>query len=179
MRLLGRRFSGGELSDALHTMRSQSVRVAGFFEKYDVLLTPTLALPPVKLGALHPRHTMSGVEYAVLKGVVRLGAGGVLRRLGAVDKVVDDVFVFAPYTAVFNATGQPAMSVPLWWSDEGLPIGVQFVGRFADEATLFRLAGQMERAHPWAGRTPPVCKTSWADSDGQRRCSQKYARRLP
>jgi amidase len=65
-------------------------------------------------------------------------------------------FSFMPYTPVFNATGQPAMSVPLCWSDAGLPIGMQFAARYGNEATLFRLAGQLERARPWAERRPPV-----------------------
>jgi amidase len=63
-------------------------------------------------------------------------------------------FDFIPYTPLFNVTGQPAMSVPLHWNDAGLPIGMQFAGRFGDEATLFRLAGQLERAQPWIDRVP-------------------------
>jgi amidase len=63
---------------------------------------------------------------------------------------------FVPYTPVFNVTGQPAMSVPLFWNDGGLPIGVHFAARFGDEATLFRLAGQLEAARPWSSRHPKV-----------------------
>ena len=64
---------------------------------------------------------------------------------------------FRPGTVVFNATGQPAMSVPLFWNKDGLPIGSHFIGRFGDEATLFRLAAELEQARPWATRRPCVC----------------------
>lgn len=64
---------------------------------------------------------------------------------------------FAPFTGICNFTGQPGMSVPLYWNAQGLPIGTQVIGRFGDEATLFRLAAQLEQARPWAGRRPVVC----------------------
>jgi amidase len=65
-------------------------------------------------------------------------------------------WVFTPFTAVFNVTGQPAMSVPLTWSEDSLPVGVQLVGKPFAEATLFRLAAQLEQARPWIDRRPPV-----------------------
>jgi amidase len=63
---------------------------------------------------------------------------------------------YVPFTPICNSTGQPAMSVPLYWNDDGLPLGSHFMGRFGDEATLFRLAAQLEEARPWAGRRPTV-----------------------
>jgi amidase len=105
--------------------------VARFFLDYDVWLTPTLAEPPVPLGTFEPP------------------AGD---PLGALMRAV----AFVPFTGLFNCTGQPAMSVPLYWNAGGLPIGAHFAGRFGDEATLFRLAAQLEEARPWAGRRPKL-----------------------
>ncbi len=121
-----------QLLSRLHATCRQ---IGAFFETYDVLLTPTLAQPPVPLG--HLDMTMDDL-----------------------DTYTDRLWRFAAFTYQFNVTGQPAMSVPLHWSDSNLPIGVQFVGRYGDEATLFQLAGQLERADPWHDRHPPI----WAGS---------------
>ena len=85
----------------------------------------------------------------------RLNAGWLMKALGVIKPLADKTFEFMPYTPVFNVTGQPAMSLPLHWSAGGLPVGMHFVGRFGDEATLYRLAGQLERAQPWVQRMPP------------------------
>jgi len=61
-----------------------------------------------------------------------------------------------PFTPPYNFTGQPSLSLPLAWDDQGLPIGMQFTGRYGDEATLYRLAGQLEEARPWKDKRPPV-----------------------
>jgi amidase len=80
--------------------------------------------------------------------------GGLLKMMGIAKPLAAKTFEFIPWTPVFNATGQPAMSVPLYWNAENLPIGMHFVGKFGDEATLFRLAGQLEQACPWANKVP-------------------------
>ncbi len=151
--LLGRQISAGEYACALRSLQCAARQVGAFFERYDVLLTPTLATPPMEIGWLQP----AGVKAFALKLLGSLNAGALLNRLAGIEALAEEVFAFIPFTPVFNVTGQPAMSVPLVWNDEGLPIGMHFVARFGEEATLFRLAGQLERARPWFDRRPPVC----------------------
>jgi amidase len=84
-----------------------------------------------------------------------LRASKVMRAMGALDRAAGTVFEWMSYTPVANATGQPAMSVPLSWNTAGLPIGVHFTGRYADETTLLRLAAELEIAAPWREKRPP------------------------
>lgn len=151
--LLGRQYQAPEFSKSLNLIQREARQVGEFFDKYDVMLTPTLAMPPVVTGTLKPR----GFQAVVMKLLGSLNAGGMINRFSRIDTLAQQFFAFMPYTPLFNATGQPAMSVPLYWNDEGLPIGMQFVGRYGDEATLFRLAGQLEKVRPWADRIPPIC----------------------
>ena len=98
-----------------------------------MFITPTIAQLPAPLGELNQnRKGMTAMEWT------------------------QQVFTYCPFTPAFNSTGQPAVSLPLHWSATGLPVGVQFVGHFGDEATLLRLAAQLEQARPWAGKRPPV-----------------------
>jgi amidase len=83
-----------------------------------------------------------------------LRASRVMKAMGALERAASTVFEWMSYTPIANATGQPAMSVPLSWNDAGLPIGVHFTGRYADEATLFRLAAELEIAAPWREKRP-------------------------
>jgi amidase len=154
--LLGRQCRAPDFSRSINLVQRVSRQIGEFFEKYDVMLTPTLAMPPVVTGALQPK----GIRAVAMKILGSINAGGVINTLSGIDTLAEQVFEFMPYTPLFNATGQPAMSVPLYWSDKGLPIGMQFVGRYGDEATLFRLAGQLEKAMPWSGRIPPICARS-------------------
>ncbi|MCB9569025.1 MAG: amidase [Myxococcales bacterium] len=151
--LLGRTLRAYHLSLALSELQAIARGVSAFFEDVDLLLTPTLGAPPAPLATLLPK----GAEEAFLRVAGKLRAGRLLDLIGALPQTAAKIFRFTPFTPIFNVTGQPAMSVPLHWSAEGLPIGVQFVGRFGDEATLLRLAGQLEEARPWAGRRPPGC----------------------
>jgi amidase len=124
-------FSAADYILAMQTLQAVSREIARFFQDYDVLLTPTLAEPPVPLETFDalPDNPMHGIERAIL---------------------------FASFTPICNVTGQPAMSVPLFWNDENLPVGSHFIGRCGEEDTLFRLAAQLEEARPWADRRPAI-----------------------
>jgi amidase len=149
--LLGRQCRAPELSKSLNLVQLAARQIGEFFTKYDVLLTPTLARPPVLTGELQPK----GMRAAAMKLLGSLNAGVLISALSGIAASAEHVFEFMPYTPLFNVTGQPAMSVPLHWNGEGLPVGMQFAGRYGDEATLLRLAGQLEEARPWVDRVPP------------------------
>ena len=131
---MGRTHTAAHYVDALDTMHSWSRRVVGWWhgnDAYDLLLTPTMAEPPPVLGDLVPPADNP------LEGALRATP-------------------FAAYTAPFNVTGQPAMSLPMYWSSAGLPIGVQLVAASGREDLLIRVAAQLEAARPWAERRPPI-----------------------
>jgi len=148
--LFGTILKASDYVRALRYLQARSRDIGRFFEKYDVLLTPVLNQPPVKIGALKP----SASEQNQLKVIARTGATWILDAMGIIKPLAAQTFEFIPWTPVFNVTGQPAMSVPLHWNAEGLPIGMHFVGKWGDEATLFRLAGQLEKEKPWFDRAP-------------------------
>ena len=149
--LVGRSTTAAGYVAAADRLQCIARRQAPFFARYDVLLTPTLAAPPVRTGELQP----TAAEQRVMGLVNRLGAGWLLAALGQVEPMALRTFAYMPYTPMFNVTGQPAMSVPLHWNADGLPIGMQLVGRFGADAILLRLAGQLERAQPWFERVAP------------------------
>jgi len=126
--------------------------IARFFEGYDLLLTPTLATPPVRHGSLHA----AGAEAAVQALAARLGLGRYVRYGPLVEQAAARAFRFIPFTPIWNVTGQPAANLPLHWTLDGLPVGVQAVARFGDEATLLAFACQIEEAQPWRDRIPPL-----------------------
>jgi amidase len=154
--LVGRALSGADYVRAVRVLQRTARRLGEFFARYDVLLTPSLAQLPVPIGALQP----TGAERQLLGAIGALRAGKLLTRLNLVRPTALKTFAFIPYAPPFNVTGQPAMSVPLHWTARGLPVGMQFVGRFGDEATLFRLAGELEQAQPWTGRMPALVAES-------------------
>lgn len=149
--LIARAISAEEFAVASRRLKLLAREIGGFFETHDVLLTPTLARPPVRIGELDP----PAWEVAAQAVLARFRAGRILKAVDALGMSAGRVFGFIPFTPIANITGQPSMSVPLHWSADGLPIGTMFTGRYGDETTLFQLAAQLERESPWFNRRPP------------------------
>jgi len=129
----GLKRTGADYLVVVEELQGFSRKLARWYDEggYDMILSPTISIPPTKLGAFHlvPDDPM---RWARMSNT------------------------FVGLTYIYNITGQPAMSVPLFLNEATVPIGVQFGGRFGDEATLFRLAAQLEQARPWADRKPPI-----------------------
>lgn len=150
--MMGRIFTGAEVVTAQRALQTETRRLVRVFGGYDVLLTPTLGQPPLAVGAMKaPR-----AEARLQELIARTGFKAPLRLGPVLEQTINRVYQWIPFTPVANFTGQPSMNVPLHWNAEGLPIGTMFTGRFGDEATLFRLAAQLEQARPWRDRRPTV-----------------------
>jgi len=127
----GRNINSVAYSRAIAAVHQIGFIMAKFQQTYDVIINPTLGKPPAPLGvlSLSPKDMQTFTK---------------------------EITEFSPFTAIYNVTGQPSMSAPLHWTPDGLPVGVMFSARFGDEATLFRLAAQLEKARPWAERRPKI-----------------------
>ncbi len=150
--LVGRSIDAGHFVVQRRILLEQARRVLRFFERYDVLLSPTVGHAPKPHGSLAP----TGAELHLQSFVAKAGRPELLRIPGLVDRAVDRAYAFAPYTPVFNVTGQPSASVPLFWTDEGLPMGSMITGRLGEDARVLRLAAQLEEACPWFDKRPPI-----------------------
>lgn len=152
MAAFGRALSAREYVEGYLHWSEYAYRLAQFHETYDLYLTPTLAHPPARIGEI----ATPDWQRLALRLVLALRASGLVLRSGLVEQMARENLKWVPYTQLGNLTGVPAMSVPLHWTKEGLPLGVQFVGPVGGESILFRVAAQLERAAPWAGRHPAL-----------------------
>lgn len=148
--LIGESLPSGEFVHSKRRWNDFGRSMARFHDEYDLYLTPTLAHPPVKVGELHP----NSAQRVLGRAIIALGSAKVLLAMGLVDKLATKNLSRTPFTQLANLTGQPAMSVPMKWSKADLPLGVQFVAPFGDEATLLQLAAALEEARPWFERRP-------------------------
>jgi amidase len=153
LRDIGENISAGEYAEAIQTIQHTGRTVAPFFEQHDVFLTATAARPPVHIGEVSPKPA----ERALLKTLALAPLKPALML--ALKVLSKNALNATPNTMLFNMTGQPAVSLPTFWNAGGVPIGTQWVGRFGDEATLFRLAAQLESSRRWYERRPPITTT--------------------
>ena len=128
---MGRALTAADLLSSVEWLQAYSRRIAAWWQDQDLLLTPTLPEPPQLLGG----YDVNGKDVMAV-------------AVHAVKTVT--------FTAPFNASGQPAISLPLYWTQDGLPIGVQLVAAFGREDVLLRVASQLSQARPWTGGRPSI-----------------------
>jgi amidase len=127
----GKQITGGEYQQSMTLLQMVGRGFGGYFQNYDILLTPTLGQPIAKVGQFHTNEA-------------------------DIEKAFAPLLDYLPFTPLFNGTGNPSISLPLHWSNAGLPVGVMFTADMGREDTLLKLAGQMEEARPWKDKRPPV-----------------------
>jgi len=127
----GKQITGASYLNAVALLQLMSRTIAQWHDEYDLWMTPTLGQPPLRVGTIDVNESDP-------------------------EKAFAPVLDYVAFTPVENASGQPAISLPLHWTKDGLPVGVHFAARSGDEATLIRLASQLEEAQPWIDRHPPI-----------------------
>ncbi|WP_078292078.1 amidase [Mycobacterium sp. D16R24] len=149
---LGRATSGPDYVAAVERRHNYVRELATFFGDYDLLLTPTLAKTPPRIGEFNLPAPLAAVSDLLL----RTKTARVLKYANIVDSMINDNLGWVPYTQLANLTGRPAISLPLYETPKGLPLGVQFVAPLGGESLLIRLAAQLEATEPWAHRRPTL-----------------------
>lgn len=149
---MGEVYTGADYAHALFQWNGLSRKMAALHEQYDVLLTPVLSRPPIKIGELQ-NTTQENISLKLLQ---KTGGYRFLKGSKIIDELIERTFSYIPFTAIANMTGQPSMSVPLHWTETNLPVGVMFTGRMGEEDLLFRLAAQLEVAEPWFDKRPDL-----------------------
>ncbi|MGH8458910.1 MAG: amidase, partial [Nevskiales bacterium] len=129
-----------------------SRKLGEFHQKYDLFMTPTMAMPPARIGEIATPHW----QHIAMKILLALGLSRVILKSGMIEQMVRENLKWVPFTQIGNLTGVPAMSVPLHWTAGGLPLGVHFVAAHGGEGLLFRLAAQLEKAKPWFNHVPEL-----------------------
>lgn len=149
-RSIGMALSARDVEAARRTVHRAGFEVARFFETHDLWLTATCARPPAKVGELYPDAS----KERLMRVLRYLGTKSVILR--ALDGLVDEALSATPNTQLANLLGVPAISLPLFWNEAGLPIGSQWIAPFAREDRLIQLASQLEQSRPWADRRPAL-----------------------
>ncbi len=151
--LMGRKLSASSYISFKQSWHDMAQQMEQFHRQYDLLLTPTLGKAPKQIGELQPKFT----QLLQSQLLARLGSTKLIFSQLHMKRLAKTGLSPYPFTQLANLTGQPAMSVPLYWTANNLPCGVQFVAPMGDEATLFQLAKQLEEAEPWFDKRPAIC----------------------
>ncbi|WP_051299874.1 amidase [Methylobacter luteus] len=149
---------------ALDVWKKAASRMSELHNEYDVILTPTVATPPLPSNALDPNP----VERLAIRFLASTGLGRKICSDKFLDSVIQKSLFQTPYTPIANMTGQPAMSVPLYWDRNNLPHGAHFMAAEGNDRLLFQLAGQLETAHPWRSTVPNMLLTHHSTGSAQR-----------
>ncbi|MCV6637239.1 amidase [Candidatus Albibeggiatoa sp. nov. NOAA] len=150
MSMAGSGISQEKLDQSLNIWKKATQKIAELYQQFDVILTPTVATPPLPSNALDP----SSIEKLLMKVLVVTGLGKKAVNEKSLEMVIDKSLYSMPFTPIANITGQPAMSVPLHWDKNNLPHGTQFMANIGEERILFMLAHQLEQAYPWVDKIP-------------------------
>lgn len=154
----GRGMNSASYIDSHRQWNTFSQALGTFYQQHDLYLTPTIAHPPIR----HEQAQLPAGQTRTLRWLLASGMLPLLARWGVMDPMVEDMarknLTYVPFTQLANLTGTPAMSVPLHWTADGLPLGVQFCGPSASEALLLQLGRQLESAQPWAQKRPPMAE---------------------
>ncbi|WP_019624153.1 amidase [Thioalkalivibrio thiocyanoxidans] len=148
---LGRALNAGEYARARQGWHRVRLELAALFERYDLLLLPTVAMPPPRIGELEPVPLVRALQRLALY----LPVGRWMLNSRFLERMTFENLERTPFTMAANLAGIPAMSVPLHWDRDGLPVGVQFMAPWGEEGRLLSLATQLEAAQPWFDRVPP------------------------
>lgn len=153
MTMVGSGIRDEQVQQALAVWMQVSDRLSDFHQRYDVILTPTVATPPLRSDALDP----NALEKLLMRGLIATGFAKKMFSNAFIDAIIHKSLYHTPFTPIANMTGQPAMSVPLHWGNDGLPHGAQFMAAEGSDRLLFQLAAQLELEHPWQHKVPGIC----------------------
>ncbi|QOR64709.1 amidase [Cytobacillus suaedae] len=154
--LLGKATSAEEFVMGLREWDIAAFQMEEFLSRYDFYITPTTAYPPAKIGELEPKS----VEKLLINVIGKIGSGNLLKKAGIIDQIARNSLMRTPFTQLANLTGQPAMSVPMHVTKDGLPCGVQFIGARGKEDMLLQLASILEQTEHWLNS-----KEKWSSSE--------------
>lgn len=154
MNVVGRGITNEQEQRALNVWQETAIKMAELHQQYDVILTPTVATPPLAHRALDP----NGIEKLLMHFMIKTGLGKYILNNQFLDTLIHKSINQTPFTPIANITGQPAMSVPLYWDNHNIPHGAQFMAIEGNDSLLFQLASQLEQLAPWKNKIPTIAR---------------------